>query len=116
MVHDSDELYLEECSAPPSVERNRECWRCSAIQNINVRLGPSFRADLTGKVILAHEEFYVSEKVTASGDQVTWFRLKNNDGWVHSITESGDAAVHCHITEYSRKFVRQILNGPQHAF
>ncbi|KAL3775513.1 hypothetical protein HJC23_000085 [Cyclotella cryptica] len=105
-----------ECSAPPSVERNRECWRCSAIRNINIRLGPSFGADLTGKVILAHEEFYVTEKVTASGDQVTWFRLKNNEGWVHSITESGDPVVHCHVTEYSRKFVRQILNGQQHAF
>eukprot|EP00804_Cyclotella_cryptica_P012156 CCRYP_009861-RA/>CCRYP_009861-RA protein AED:0.05 eAED:0.03 QI:0/0/0/1/1/1/6/0/1150 len=116
MVHDSDELFLEECSAPPSVERNRECWRCSAIRNINIRLGPSFGADLTGKVILAHEEFYVTEKVTASGDQVTWFRLKNNEGWVHSITESGDPVVHCHVTEYSRKFVRQILNGQQHAF
>jgi hypothetical protein len=111
MVHNSDELFLEECSTPPTVERNRECWRCSAIQNVQIRVGPSFRADITGKVICADQEFLVSEKVTA-GDKVTWYRLKNEEGWVHSITETGDPVVHCHMMEFSRKVVRQIINRP----
>ena len=110
MVHSSDELFLEECATPPSVERNREGWRCSAITDVRIRTGPSYQAGATSKVIRADEEFFVTEKVAPAGDRAVWFRLKNDEGWVHSITESGDAAVHCHITDFSRKVVRNIIN------
>jgi hypothetical protein len=112
IVHSSNELYLEECATPPSVERNREGWRCSAIQDVKIRSGPSFRAYPTGKVIRADEEFLVSEKVRGYGENVLWFRLKNDEGWVNS-TENGDPVVHCHILDYSRKVVRQIIHRPQ---
>jgi hypothetical protein len=111
-VHNADELFLEECSTPPSVERKRDGWRCSAIQNVLIRSGPSFNADTTGIVIRADDEFLVSEKVRASGDRIVWFRLKNDEGWVHSDTENGDAVVHCHIADYSQIMVRNIINRP----
>jgi hypothetical protein len=111
MVHNADELFLEECAAPPLVERKRDGWRCSAIQNVHIRFGPSFDAGRTTKVIRADEQFLVIEKVMAAGDGVVWFRLKNGEGWVHSVSENGDAMVHCHITDYmSRKIVRNIVN------
>ena len=110
MVHSSDELFLEECSTPPSVERNREGWRCSTITDVSIRTGPSYQADATGKVIRADEEFFVTEKVRSGDDDVIWFRLKNDEGWVHSSTEGGVETVHCHLTDFSRKMVRNIIN------
>lgn len=113
-VHDSGALFLEECSTPPLVERNRDGWRCSAIHNIYIRSGPSFNAGRTTKVIRTDEEFLVSEKVSAAGDSVVWYRLKNDEGWVHSVAENGDAMVHCHLdisqSDFSRKLARNIIN------
>ena len=107
LVYNSNELFLEEYSTPPVVERNREGWLCSAIRNVHIRSGPSFHADLVGKVICADEEFHITEKVTT--DDAVWLRLKSNEGWVHSISD-GSAVVHCHITDYSRKMVNNIMN------
>ena len=126
-IHGNGELYLEECSIAPTFERFREGWgyRANQKSGVKIRRGPSFRAGVTGKVICAGEDFLVTEKVIAYGDQVTWLRLRNGEGWVHDVEESGEAVVQPHSlpnqtdnpdndAEYSQRMVRQILHNRSH--
>jgi len=127
-VHGHGELFLEECSAAPIIERNRDGWQytvttCGTGEGLHVRAGPSAEADIfSGELICEGEDFLVSEKVTADGDQAAWLRRKSG-GWVHSIGNDGKAVVVETVasgvrrtygdgqnnTEQSRRMVRQIL-------
>ena len=113
-VFGNEQLILEECSSAPLIERDRNGWRCTALNEVQVRLGPSFQAGGTALSIHNGQEFYVVEKVTCQGESITWMRLKNGEGWVPSVRENGEQVVHCYLQKNelnSQRMVRQILNN-----
>ncbi|KAL7492938.1 hypothetical protein ACHAWT_003335, partial [Skeletonema menzelii] len=113
-VFGNGQLMLEECSDAPSIERDRNGWRCTAVNTVQVRGGPSFQAGGTAVSIQNGQEFFVVEKVTCPGEQITWMRLKSGAGWVPTMRESGEEAVHCYLQPNelnSQRMVRQILNN-----
>ena len=113
-VFGNGQLILEECADAPSIERDRNGWRCTAVNTVQVRGGPSFQAGGTALSIHNGQEFFVVEKVTCPGEQITWMRLKSGEGWVPTMRESGEEAVHCYLQPSelnSQRMVRQILNN-----
>ncbi|KAL7441554.1 hypothetical protein ACHAXM_008124 [Skeletonema potamos] len=113
-VFGNGQLILEECSDAPSIERDRNGWRCTAVNEVQVRAGPSFQAGGTAFSIRNGQEFIVVEKVACHGEQITWMRLKNHEGWVPTMRESGEEVVHCYLQPNelnSQRMVRQILNN-----
>jgi len=113
-VFGNGQLILEECSDAPSIERDRNGWRCTAVNTVQVRGGPSFQAGGSALSIRNGQEFFVVEKVTCPGEQITWMRLKSGEGWVPTMRESGEEAVHCYLQPNelnSQRMVRQILNN-----
>lgn len=108
------QLILEECADTPSIERDRNGWRCTAVSEVQVRLGPSFQAGGTVLSIHNGQEFFVVERVACQGEQITWMRLKSGEGWVPTTRESGEEVVHCYLQPSelnSQRMVRQILNN-----
>ena len=113
-VFGNGQLILEECSNAPSIERDRNGWRCTAVSTVQVRLGPSFQAGGTAISIRNGLEFFVVEKVACPGEHITWMRLKNGEGWVPSTSENGEELVHCYLQRNeanSQRMVRQILHN-----
>ncbi len=113
-VFGNGQLILEECADAPSIERDRNGWRCTAVNEVQVRAGPSFQAGGTALSIHNGQEFFVVEKVACHGEQITWMRLKNGEGWVSTMRESGEEVVHCYLQPNelnSQRMVRQILNN-----
>jgi len=112
-VHDGNnngELFLEECSTPPRIERNRDggfqytvIRSSSAAGGLNIHCGPSLQANIVGQLIMCEgEEVLVSEKVTTTannndGEQQesapSWLRLKSGRGWVSSVGKDGQAVM-----------------------
>ena len=94
-VHCNGYLYLEECVNPPSIERHQDGWRFEVVSEAGtqIRRGPSFSAPLTGKTLLHCASVLINEKVTASGESLTWLRLKDGRGWIHNISEQNDVVV-----------------------
>ena len=89
-IHAHGNLYLEQCATVPTIERHRAGWRYNVVQNeAHVRLGPSFLASKSNKILKSGESVLVVERVTAHGDQVTWLRLKDGQGWCHDTEEDG---------------------------
>jgi len=128
-VHGSGKFYLEECPNPPSIDRYRDGWRYGVVNEIFVRIGPSFRAAITDTILSPGDVIYVTEKVVAFDDDKAWLRLKSGKGWVCNANEDGEVVVHCHSmvvsgqaklsahdTDYPQKMVRQILNNGSHKF
>jgi len=112
-VFGNDQLILEECANAPSIERDRNGWRCTAVNEVQVRIGPSFQAGGMALSIYNGQEFFVVEKVTCQGEPITWMRLKNG-GWVPNAFSSGEEIVHCFLQPNelnSQRMVRQILNN-----
>ena len=94
-VHTGDgKIFLEECLAAPTIERNRDGWHYNLIcdNGLNVRCGPSFQANIVDELTY-NQSIIVTEKVTANGEQSTWLRLRTG-GWVCSIdSDTGQAVV-----------------------
>ena len=100
-VHVRGSLYLEECAIPPSIERHRAGWRYNVVQNeVTIRVGPSFLAEKATKILKSGESVLVVERVTANGDQVTWLRLHDGQGWVHDIEEDGRVVLIAHSLKW----------------
>ena len=129
-------VFLEECSSAPSIERNRDGWRYVAIVGgggVQVRRGPSLRANTTGQFIFEGEEFLVSEKCgsddqEAAASPICWLRLKDGRGWVCNAGADGKAVVveangvannNCNSNaaeqQHSQRMVRRILEKGSHA-
>jgi hypothetical protein len=91
-VFGDGELFLEECSAEPRIERHKQCWRYNVVLDcrVTVRKGPSFEAEAEGVVLLGGESVLVNERVTGPGDPITWLRLKDGQGWVHNVGREGE--------------------------
>jgi hypothetical protein len=93
-VHKNGELFLEECSAAPLIERNRDGWQFAVIcsSDLQLRSGPSIQAEILGELKCDAKVFLVTEKVTAPGDPADWLRLKSG-GWLYSVGFDGKPTV-----------------------
>jgi hypothetical protein len=91
-VHSDEELYLEECAIDPRIERHKQGWRYNVVPDagIPIRKGPSFAAAKSGTLLFGGESVVINERVIPAGETMTWLRLKDGQGWVHDVTETGD--------------------------
>jgi hypothetical protein len=92
-VFGSQELFLEECAVEPRIERHKQGWRYNVVLDvrIQVRKGPSFEAESNGVVLLGGESVLINERVTGPDDTITWLRLKDGQGWAHTVNADGEA-------------------------
>lgn len=125
-VHGHGELFLEECSAAPIIERNCNGWQytviCGNSADLHVRSGPSLRAKVLRELKCEETVFLVTEKVNADGDQIDWLRLKSG-GWLRNVGYDGKVVVQAVSIpslgpnsskhKHSQKMVRQILDKRQ---
>lgn len=83
--------YLEECTCPPTIQRHRDGWKYKVVSNssVDVRRGPSFKAEKTATTISQGEVMLINERVTLNEEKMTWLRLKDGRGWVHDVDENG---------------------------
>ena len=90
--------YLTECDREPRIERHRQGWRYNVVLDarVTVRKGPSFEADTEGVILLGGESVLVNERVTGPDDPITWLRLKDGHGWVHTIGQNGESLMIAH--------------------
>jgi hypothetical protein len=97
-VHNDAELFLEECSAEPRIERHKQGWRYNIVpeNGIAIRKGPSFAAEKTGLLLFGGESIVINERVTPAGDTMSWLRLKDGQGWIHDFDETGQQIVIAH--------------------
>lgn len=134
-VHSGDgKIFLEECLAAPTIERNRDGLHYKVIceKGLNVLSGPSFQANIVDELIY-NQSVIITEKVTANGEQSTWLRLRTG-GWVCSIdNDTGQAVLQeagsvvsneggqyndddkNNNSATSQRMVRQILSKGSHA-
>jgi hypothetical protein len=106
-VYGEDELFLEECTLEPRIERHRQGWRYTALSRggVAVRRGPTFAAAKTGTVVLETETVTITERVRPAGERVTWLRMKDGSGWVHDLSEKDEPvmAPHTLTINYSKR-------------
>jgi len=89
--------FLDECEAEPRLERHRQGWRYNVVLDarVAVRKGPSFEAETDG-FLLGGESVLVNERVTGPDDTITWLKLKEGNGWVHTIGQNGESLMIAH--------------------
>jgi len=94
-VHCNGHLYLEECVNPPCIERHPDGWRFEVVaeSGVQIRKGPSFTAPESSGLLQHCAIVLINEKVTDSGDALTWLRLKDGRGWIHNISKNGEGIV-----------------------
>ena len=104
-VHCNGHLYLEECVNPPSIERHHDGWRyeVATLSGVEIRVGPSFSSKPTSFILQHSASILVNEKVTASGDSLTWLRLKDGRGWVHNIGEQSEIIMKSYASKKETK-------------
>lgn len=79
--------YLEECANSPTIQRHRDGWKYKVVATsmVVIRRGPSFKADKTAIALTNGDRVLINERVTLTGENLTWLRLKDGQGWVHDI-------------------------------
>ena len=89
---------MEECAAEPRIERHRQGWRYNVVPDsgVAVRRGPSFASEKTGIILFGGESVLINERVTPAGDKITWLRMKDGQGWIHDVTDSGEQVMIAH--------------------
>eukprot|EP00533_Pseudo-nitzschia_delicatissima_P009420 CAMPEP_0116084284 /NCGR_PEP_ID=MMETSP0327-20121206/3723_1 /TAXON_ID=44447 /ORGANISM="Pseudo-nitzschia delicatissima, Strain B596" /LENGTH=1200 /DNA_ID=CAMNT_0003575225 /DNA_START=17 /DNA_END=3619 /DNA_ORIENTATION=- len=100
-------IFLEECETEPRIERHRQGWRYNVVLDarVTVRKGPSFEADTDDVVLLGGESVLVNERVTGPDDTITWLRLKDGHGWVHTIGQTGESLMIAHSLRHRKPTV-----------
>jgi hypothetical protein len=99
-VHCNGRLHLEECVNPPCIDRHPDGWRFEVVaeSGVQIRKGPSFTAPESSGLLQHFAIVLINEKVTDSGDALTWLRLKDGRGWIHNLSKSGnDIVKYCAI-------------------
>lgn len=88
-IHDDRIHFLERCDDEPQIERHRQGWRYTSIPDagVAIRKGPSFASDETGILLYGGEVVIVNERVSPPGEDITWLRMKDGSGWVHTLDE-----------------------------
>ena len=111
-VHCDNELFLEECVDPPAIQRHQEGWKYEVVleSGVEIRVGPSFSAKNTGKILKKGDSVLVNERVTANGDKLTWLRLKDGQGWVHNTGQDGKMAIVLHAMKVGTKGTPSVID------
>ena len=108
-IYNENELFLEECSAsgPPRIERHKQGWRYNVIpeEGLPVRKGPSFAAETTGTRLFGGESVLINERVTPAGDKITWLRMKDGEGWLHDVDDSGKQVIIAHSLRHRARTI-----------
>uniref|UniRef100_A0A7S3L7T4 Uncharacterized protein n=1 Tax=Amphora coffeiformis TaxID=265554 RepID=A0A7S3L7T4_9STRA len=108
-IYNEKELFLEECagSGPPRIERHKQGWRYNVIpeEGLPVRKGPSFAAETTGTRLFGGETVLINERVIPAGDKITWLRMKDGEGWLHDVDDTGRQVVIAHSLRHRARTV-----------
>ncbi len=112
-VHFNGNIYLEECTNPPSIKRDRNGWEYEVIHKSGIPIykGPSFASDCHtvsklhfGAIVLVNEQVTPTTsktaKMSSSGiendddnnlefESISWFRLKDGRGFISSNDSNG---------------------------
>ena len=112
-IYNEEELFLEECSAPPRIERHKQGWRYNVIpdEGLPIRKGPSFAAETTGTRLFGGETVLINERVTPTGDKITWLRMKDGEGWLHDVDDTGRQVVIAHSLRHRARTVARSNRG-----
>jgi hypothetical protein len=88
-IHDDQTDFLERCDEEPRIERHRQGWRYTSVPDdgVAIRKGPSFASEKTGILLYGGETVVVNERVSPPGEEISWLRMKDGSGWVHTIDE-----------------------------
>lgn len=108
-VHSGGNLFLEECGSEPKILRHKEGWRYNVLidAGVTVRSGPSVDAEATGVSLLVGESVLITERVMIPGEDMTWLRLKDGEGWVCDSDSHGRATMIAHSLRHrSSDFLR----------
>jgi hypothetical protein len=97
-VFSGDEVYVEECTSEPRIERCREGWRynvivADSVGGIAIHRGPSYTAEKTGIVLYGGQIVIINERVFPADDNVVWLRLKETNGWIPDRAEDGTEVI-----------------------
>lgn len=116
-IYDDKELFLEECAAsgPPRIERHKQGWRYSVIpeEGLPVRKGPSFASETTGTRLFGGETVLINERVTPAGDKITWLRMKDGEGWLHDVDDTGKQVVIPHSLRHRARTAAKVNRGTE---
>jgi hypothetical protein len=106
-VYNEKELFLEECVDTPRIERHKQGWRYNVIPDsgLPIRRGPSFAAETTGTRLFGGETVLINERVTPPGDKITWLRMRDGEGWLHDVDDSGTQVVIPHSLRHRARTV-----------
>lgn len=112
-VHNEKELFLEECVDTPRIERHKQGWRYNVIPDsgLPVRKGPSFAAETTGTRLFGGETVLINERVTPPGDKITWLRMRDGEGWLHDVDDTGTQVVIPHSLRHRARTVARSSRG-----
>jgi hypothetical protein len=88
-IHDDQTNFLERCDEEPRIERHRQGWRYTSVPDdgVAIRKGPSFASEKTGILLYGGETVVVNERVSPPGEEISWLRMKDGSGWIHTIDE-----------------------------
>jgi hypothetical protein len=102
------DLFLVECALEPRIERHKQGWRYNVLpeDGVAVRRGPSFASEKTGVILFGGESVVVNERVTPSGDTISWLRMKDGQGWIHDVNETGEHVVIAHSLRHRAQSTR----------
>jgi hypothetical protein len=102
------DLFLVECALEPRIERHKQGWRYNVLpeDGVAVRKGPSFASEKTGVILFGGESVVVNERVTPSGDTISWLRMKDGQGWIHDVDETGEHVVIAHSLRHRAQSTR----------
>jgi len=68
---------------------------------------PSFAAEKTGIVLFGGESVVINERVVPAGEKITWLRMKDWQGWIHDVDDSGVHTVIAHSLRHRTNRPRQ---------
>jgi hypothetical protein len=122
-VHCNGKLFLEECVFAPKIKREKDHgWEYEVIVDvgIQVRKGPSFVAPITATTLQHGAIVSINEIVIPDGESISWLRLKDGRGFIHSNKENGELLVTRKATriianDNSYKLISRLFNAPDHS-
>lgn len=94
-INSESELFLEECTVEPRIERHKQGWRYNVVPDdgIAVHKGPSFDADRTGIILFGGESVAINERVHLPNSNTTWLRMKDGLGWVYDTNQENQTVM-----------------------
>lgn len=94
-IYSGNDLFLEECTHEPRIERHKQGWRYNVVPDdgVAVQKGPSFASEKSGIILFGGESVLINERVSPFGDKISWLRMKDGQGWIHDVNDAGEHIV-----------------------